>query len=98
MTCFQSRGLNKAEYCVVYYHGEGQRESEVYAGINKKIEPGKSFAVMGEHSILFYLKMEQMSLRQFEKQSGYKLWYQRMAHLTAHNIRESLFVRREWDS
>ena len=40
---------------------------------NNKIDKSKSFAFISEHSNLFYLKLEQMSARQFEKKSGYEI-------------------------
>jgi hypothetical protein len=41
--------LNKSGYCVI--HDEDDMEIGVYAFINKKIDPAKSFASMSEHSI-----------------------------------------------
>ncbi len=40
--------------------------------------------------IFFYLKIEQMNVQQFEKQSGYELWHRRMAHSTNQKIRDSI--------
>jgi hypothetical protein len=40
--------------------------------INKKIDKAKSFPFMSEHSNFIFLKLEQMSATQFEKQSGYE--------------------------
>jgi hypothetical protein len=56
--------------------------SGVYAVINKKINQAKPFAFMSEHTGLFYLKVEPMNAQQFEKQSCYELWHQRMGHVT----------------
>ena len=67
------KGLNKCGYAV--YHQPDPEESGVYAVINKKIDKAKSFPFMSEHSSLFYLKLEQMSAKHFEKQSGYELWH-----------------------
>jgi hypothetical protein len=58
--------------------------------LNLQICVQKSFALMIEHSILFYLKIEQMSLHQFEKLLGYDLWLRKMAHCTNHHIIEKL--------
>ncbi len=59
------KGLNKAGYAVI--HHPDPEQSGVYDVINNKIDNSKSFPFMSEHSI-FYLKLEQMSTRQFEKQ------------------------------
>jgi hypothetical protein len=71
--------LNKAGYAVNHHPDPG-----VYAVINKKIDKSKSFPFMSEQSDHFYLKSEQMSTRQFEKQSGYELWHLRLAHASNH--------------
>ena len=39
---------------------------------------------------MFYMKLEQMSARQFEKQLGYELWHQRLAHASNRNILETI--------
>ncbi len=75
------KGLIKAGYSV--HHHPDPEQSGVYAVINNKIDKSKSFPFMSEHSNLSYLKirtvsclkLEQMSARQFEKQSGYELWH-----------------------
>ncbi len=51
--------MNKVGYNVV--HDEDDMESGVYAVLNKKIDPAKSFTFMSEYSSLFYLKIEQMN-------------------------------------
>ncbi len=71
-------------------HDEYDMQSGVYAVINKKIDPAKSFAFMSEHSSLFNLKIEQMNAQQFEKQSGYKLWHQKIVHSTNQYICDSI--------
>ena len=45
---------------------------------------------MSEHSNLFYLKLEQMSAKHFEKQSGYELWHRRLGHAYFRNIRDTI--------
>jgi hypothetical protein len=55
-------------------------ESGVFAVINKKINKSKSFPFMSEHSKLLSLKSEQMNATQFDKQSEYELWHQRLGH------------------
>ncbi len=67
------KGLNKCGYAV--FHHPDPEKSGVYAVINKKTDKAKSFPFMSEHSSLFYLKLEQISAKQFEKQSGYELWH-----------------------
>ena len=57
--------------------------------INNKIDKSKSFPFISEHSNLFYLKLEQMCAKQFEKQSGYELWHRRLAHVSNRNIRDT---------
>ena len=64
------KGLNKCRYAV--YHHPDPEELGVYAVINKKTDKAKSFPFMSEHSGLFYLKLEQMSAKHFEKQLGYE--------------------------
>ena len=81
------KGLNRAGYAVS--HHPDPEQSGAYAVINNKIEKSKSFAFISEHSNLFYLKLEQMSAKQFEKQSGYELWHRRLAHASNRNIRET---------
>jgi hypothetical protein len=49
------KGLNKSGYRVK--HDIDDMESGVYAVINRKIDPAKSFAFMNEHSSLLYLKI-----------------------------------------
>ncbi len=66
------KGLNKAGYAV--NHHPYPEQSGVYAVINNKIDKYKSFPFMSEHPI-FYPKLEQMSTRRFEKQSGFDLWH-----------------------
>jgi hypothetical protein len=82
------KGPNKAGYRVI--HDEDGDESGIYAVINKKIDHSKSFAFMSEHLNHFYLKIEQTNAQQFEKQTGYNLWYRRMGQSTNHAIRESI--------
>jgi hypothetical protein len=53
------KGLNKSGFRVI--HDEDDMESGVYAVINRKIDAAKSFAIMSEHSNLFYLKIEQLN-------------------------------------
>ena len=60
------KGLNQAGYA--FSHHPDPEPSGVYAVINNKIDKSKSFAFISEHSNLFYLKLEQMSARKFEKQ------------------------------
>ncbi len=67
------KGLNKCGYAV--FHHPDAEESGVYAVINKKTDKAKSFPFISEHSNFFYLKLEQMSAKHFEKQSGYELWH-----------------------
>ncbi len=67
------KGLNKCGYAV--FHHPDPEESGVYAVINKKTDKAKSFLFMSEHSSLFNLKLEQMSAKHFQKQSGYELWH-----------------------
>ncbi len=45
---------------------------------------------MSEHSSLYYLKLEQMSAGQFEKQSGYELWHRRLAHPSNKTILDTI--------
>ena len=78
------KGLNKCGYAV--YHHPGPDESDVYALINKKMDKAKSFPFMREHSSLFYLKLEQMSAKHFEKQSGYR----KLGHASFRNIRDTI--------
>ena len=42
-------------------HAVNHEQSGVYAVIKNKIDKSKSFAFISEHSIFFYLKLEQMS-------------------------------------
>jgi hypothetical protein len=65
------KGLKKAGYSV--HHHSDPEQSEVYAVISNKIDKSKSFPFISEHSNLFYLKLEQMSARQFRKLSGYEI-------------------------
>ena len=67
------KGLNKCGYAV--YHHPDPVESGVFALTNNKMDKAKSFPFMSEHSSLFFLKLEQMSAKHFEKQSGYQLWH-----------------------
>jgi hypothetical protein len=67
------KGLNNAGYSV--HHHPDPEQSGVYAVFNNNIDKSKSSPFMSEHSSLFYLKLEEMSARQFEKQSGYELWH-----------------------
>ena len=67
------KGLNKAGYAV--NHHPDQKQFGVYVVIKNKIDKSKSFPFMSEHSILFYLKLKQLSIRHSEKQSGYELWH-----------------------
>ncbi len=60
------KGLSKAGYSV--HHHPGPEQSGVYAVINNKIGKSKSFPFMNENSNLFYLKLKQLSTRQFKKQ------------------------------
>ena len=60
------KGLNKCGYDV--YHHPDPEELGVFALTNHKMNKTKSFPFMSEHSILFYLKLEQMSAKHFEKQ------------------------------
>ena len=62
------KGLNRAGYAV--NHHPDPEQSVVYAVIKNKIDKSKSFPFISEHSIFYYLKLAQMSARQFEKQSG----------------------------
>jgi hypothetical protein len=71
------KGLNQSGYRVI--HDDDEEESGIFAVINEKIDKAKSFPFMSEHSIFFF-KFEQMSATQFEKQSGYELWHQRLGH------------------
>ena len=82
------KGLNRAGYAV--NHNPDPEQSGVYALINNKIDNSKSFPFISEHSNLFYLKLEQMSAKQFEKQWGYELWHRRLAHASNRNIRETI--------
>ena len=50
-----AKGLNKAGYRVI--HDEDEHESGIYAVINKKIDPSRSFAFMSEHSIFYISKL-----------------------------------------
>ena len=82
------KGLNKCGYAV--FHHPDPEESGVYAVINKKTDKAKSFPFMSEHSNLFYLKLEQMSAKRFEKQWGYELWHRRLGHASFRNIRDAI--------
>jgi hypothetical protein len=82
------KGLNTAEYSV--HHHPDPEQSGVYAVVSNKINKSKSFPFMSEHSRLFYPKLEQMSARQFEKQSGYELWHRRLAHESNKTIRDTI--------
>ena len=82
------KGLNKAGYSE--HHHPNPEQSEVNAVIKNKIDKSKSFPFMSEHSSLFYLKLEQMSARQFENKSGYELWHQRLAHASNITIRDTI--------
>jgi hypothetical protein len=44
---------------------------------------------MSEHKNLYYLKTEQLTLRQFGK-IGYELWHRRLGHGTNRNIRDTI--------
>jgi hypothetical protein len=68
------KGLTKAGYAV--NHHSDPEQFEVYAVIINKIDKSKLFPFMSEHLVLLYLKLQQMSSKQFEKQSGYKLLHQ----------------------
>ena len=59
------KGLNKCGYAVCHPDSE---ESGVFVLINNKMHKAKSFPFLSEHSSLFYLKLEQMSAKHFEKQ------------------------------
>ena len=82
------KGLNRAGYAVSHHPDPGQ--SGVYAVINNKIDNSKSFPFIREHSNLFYLKLEQMCAKQFEKQSGYELWHRRLGHVSNLTIQETI--------
>jgi hypothetical protein len=82
------KGLNKRGYAV--YHHPNPEESGVYAIINKKTDKAKSFPCMSKHSSIFYLKLEQMSVKHFEKQSGYELWHLRLENAAFRNIRDTI--------
>jgi hypothetical protein len=82
------KGLNQFGYRVI--HDEDEEESGAFAVINKKIDKAKSFPFMSEHSNLFSLKLEQMCATQFEKQSGYELWHQRLGYSSNRNIQDSI--------
>ena len=72
------KGLNRAGYAVS--HHPDPEQSEVYAVINNKSDKSKSFPFISEHSNRFYLVLEQICAKQFEKQSGYELWHRRLVH------------------
>ena len=61
------KGLNKCGYAVCHPDSE---ESGVFVLINNKMHnlKAESFPFLSEHSSLFYLKLEQMSAKHFEKQ------------------------------
>ena len=92
------KGLDKCGYAV--YHQPDPEESGVYAVINKKMDKAKSFPFMSEHSSessLFYLKLEQVSAKHFEKQLGYELWHQRLGHASFQNIRGTIKCVNGWN-
>ena len=82
------KGLNRAGYAV--NHHPDPEQSGVYAVINNKIDKSKQFPLISEHSNFFYLKLEQMCAKRFEKQSGYELWHRRLAHASNRNIRDTI--------
>ena len=82
------KGLNQAGYAVS--HHPDPEQSGVHAMINNKIDKSKSFPFISEPSYLFYLKLEQMCSKQFEKQSGYELWHRRLGHASNQTIQETI--------
>ena len=82
------KGLNKCGYAA--YHHPDPEESGVFALTNNKMDKAKSFPFMSEHSIFLYLKLERMSAKHFEKQSGYELWHRRLGHASFRNIRDTI--------
>jgi hypothetical protein len=63
------KALNKAGYRVIY--DEDPEESGVYAVLDGKICKSRSFPFLSEHSNLFHLKTEPLTVQQFGKMSGY---------------------------
>ena len=88
MIYYQSKDSTSVGYAV--YHYPDPEESGVFALTNNKMDKAKSFPFMSEHSNLFYLKLEQMSVKHFEKKSGYELWHQRLGHAFFRNIRDTI--------
>ena len=82
------KALNKAGYRVIY--DQDPEESGVYAVLDGKICKSRSFSFMSdlEHSSLFYLKTEPLTMHQFGKMLGYELWHpsRRLGHCSNQNI------------
>ena len=43
-----------------------------------------------DHTNLFYLKTEPLSVQQFGRMSGYELWHRRLGHCSNRNIRDTI--------
>ena len=65
-------------------------ESGIYPVFNGQIDKSKSFAFMSEHSNLFCLKPEMLTLQQFDKMSGYEKWHRRLGHVANRDIQASI--------
>ena len=84
------KALNKAGYRVTY--DPDPEESGVYAILDGKTCKSRSFPFMNDsdHTNLFYLKTEPLSVQQFGRMSGYELWHRRLGHCSNRNIRDTI--------
>jgi hypothetical protein len=64
--------LSKAGYRIRVFLDEDPQKSSVYAKYDGKVCKSKSFPFMSKHTNPFYLKTEQMNLRQLGRMLGYE--------------------------
>ena len=82
------KGLNRAGYAVNHHPEPSTIRSiccDQYQDRQIQIISIYKWALL-----FFNLKLEQMSARQFEKQSGYELWHRRLAYASNRNIRDTI--------
>jgi hypothetical protein len=92
MIYYQSKDSKNVDtlYSIIQILRSQATDSGVYAVIHKKTDKAKSFPFTSEHSGLFYLRLEKMSAKHVETQSGYELRHQRLEHASFQNIRDTL--------
>ncbi len=82
------KSLNSQGYKEI--HDADPEESGIFPVLNWKIEKLKTFAFMIEHSNLFYIKAEAMSVQRFGKVSGNEKWQRRLGHTTNREIHDTI--------